>query len=200
MDTATLDRPRPATPTPHSNPTAAHQTAAQPAATCEGCMNEAVLPAMAYRYLPARTHGVPDTAAVPAPRPKNCRSAVKIAAPNGGTILTAHRHYGELFAPTTAGACLRRRTQPKWASSARQATKESDLANSLSECRPTQHRHTINTAGTAAPPKPRGKTQGEHSIPALPRQQIRWQLPAAGRLAAPFDRPRIFKSSHPHTM
>jgi hypothetical protein len=25
---------------------------------------------------------------------------------------------------------------------------------------------------------------------------IRWQLPSAGRLAAPFDRPRIFKSSH----
>jgi hypothetical protein len=63
-----------------------------------------------------------------------------------------------------------------------------------------EHRHTINTAGTAAPPKPHGKTQGEHSITALPRRQIRWQLPAAGRLAAPFDRPRICKSFPTHTM
>jgi small subunit ribosomal protein S15 len=33
---------------------------------------------------------------------------------------------------------------------------------------------------------------------ALPGPEIRWQLPSAGRLAAPFDRPRIFKSSHSH--
>jgi hypothetical protein len=69
--------------------------------------------------------------------------------PRGGTILTAHRHYDELFAPTTAGACLRQPTQAR-SPRRRQATKESDLANSLSECHPTQHRHTINTAGTAA--------------------------------------------------
>ena len=33
---------------------------------------------------------------------------------------------------------------------------------------------------------------------ALPSPEISWQLPSAGRLAAPFDRPRIFKSSHSH--
>jgi hypothetical protein len=77
---------------------------------------------------------------------------------------------------------------------ARQATKDSDLANSLSKCHPTQHRHKSTSQERQPPPKPHGKTQGEHSITALPRRQIRWQLPAAGRLAAPFDRPRIFKS------
>ncbi len=33
---------------------------------------------------------------------------------------------------------------------------------------------------------------------ALLRPIIGWQVPSAGRLAAPFDRPRIFKSSHSH--
>jgi hypothetical protein len=71
---------------------------------------------------PAR---MPDTSTVPAPRPRiaGAQGAVKMQIPHGG--------HG-------------------WPSPARQATKESDLANSLPECHPTQHRHTINPAGTAA--------------------------------------------------
>ena len=72
------------------NPTPAHPTATQPATTREGCMNETELPAMAHRYLPARTHHVPDTAAVPAPRPNlPARRRRQDAAPTGRTILTA---------------------------------------------------------------------------------------------------------------
>jgi hypothetical protein len=71
--------------------------------------------------------------------------------PTGRTILTAHRHYGELFAPTTAGACLRQMTQPTWSSPTRQATKESDLANRLSEC----HQHSTGTQSTLQRRPPR---------------------------------------------
>ena len=42
------------------------------------------------------------------------------------------------------------------------------------------------------------KKQDEQSRNGAASPRISWQLPTAGRLAAPFDRPRIFKSSHSH--
>ena len=51
------------------------------------------------------------------------------------------RHYDELFAPTTAGACGLHRLRSRFP---RQATKESDPVNSLSECHPT---HSTMTSG-----------------------------------------------------
>ena len=113
-------------------------------------MNEAELPAMAHRYQPARTHHVPDTAAVPAPRPK------------------------------FAGAQERSRCSP---------LRRNDLDRS-------EHRHTINTAGTAAADA-RRKTKMS-TDKALPHRRIRCQLPTAGRLAAPFDRPRISRAPDSH--
>jgi hypothetical protein len=104
---------------------------------------------MAHRNLPARTHHVPDTAAVPAPRPKilPARRSGQDAAPHGGTILTA---------PSTG----------------------------------TQ----LTPQGTAAPN--RAEEDQDEAGDGAVSPEIRWQLPSAGRLAAPFDRPRIFKSSH----
>jgi hypothetical protein len=56
-----------------------------------------------------------------------------------------------------------------------------------------EHRHTINTAGTAAPN--RAEEDQDEAGDGAVSPEIRWQLPTTGRLAAPFDRPRIFKSS-----
>jgi hypothetical protein len=90
-----VDRPSAATPTQQPNPTTRCPTPTQPATTRQGCMNETELPAMDCRNLTARTHHVPDTAAVPAPRPKSCRSAraVKMQPPRRNDLDRAeHRH------------------------------------------------------------------------------------------------------------
>jgi hypothetical protein len=62
---------------------------------------------------------------------------------------------------------------------------------------------TAPSTGTQSTPqgrphgsKPHWKTQNEYWLTAMPRSGIRCQPPSAGRLAAPFDRPRILKSSH----
>jgi hypothetical protein len=150
------------------------------------------------RQLPVQSHRVPDTAAVPAPQAKilPARGSGQDAAPHGGTILTAHRHDDELFAPTTAGACggtpseiwrplHRKRRRSRIRRTARQSASNTAPAHN-------QHRRDGQRPG------PTPKDQDEQLDVPLSHQQIRWQLPTAGRLAAPFDRPRISRAPDSH--
>jgi hypothetical protein len=61
-----------------------------------------------------------------------------------------------------------------------------------------EHRHTINTAGTAGDLARRRRDEDVQLDVPLSRRQIRGQLPTAGRLAAPFDRPRISRAPNSH--
>ena len=97
-------------------------------------------------------------------------------APHGGTILTAHRHYDELFAPTTAGACLRQRTQPRGPRRG-QATKESDLRTACQSA--IQHSTSTQSPPEERPPEQPSETyrtnvrefaryRASHDLPLLP--------------------------------
>jgi hypothetical protein len=103
------------------------------------------LPATAYRYLLARLHHVSDTSAVPAPRPNlaGAQERSRCSPPRRNDLDRALA----LWRAVRSDDCRslpETKTQPTWASPARQATKESDLANSLAEC----HQHSTGTQST----------------------------------------------------
>ena len=99
--------------------------------------------------------------------------------PTGRTILTAHG--------TMVSCSLRRLQKPASDNKLNQrgpvqqaGDEESDLANSLPECHPTQQRHTINTAGRAAPvPNPK---EDLHQMD--PAGEPKWSRHLLQRLAA----------------